>query len=373
MKPVKISELSKDQFKQIVSPWRASQETRLPVEQFRTGDLVFLQLMSTSHVCKITDDKIYVEGDAAFRDRVQQAYAKAPATMWFGSAEMKKPPSEEPTVKQQLKTDTTSAVTFRLPVQIYKSPRDPGKSASGTTADDMIYGDMTAAQIEQIPTVWSLFKVEGMNGLATASPDRFFQSFRDMAITLFSAGELKMNTLEMIAKFQKKEGGEYRNPVLTRNVRAHESTIAFTNTIITEVKRELKAKDGDVNALVLDDLMKRYKKADAKFRLPRFNNKLDIVSGLTIAINDTWAGEAKIVKYEKFGDFYKGVIKVTLYDHFGLDLPDVGPDPTTGEIKPYGALAGFRSWFILQHLDRFAYKPFITVMEMDYPFSGELK
>ncbi|UUI63318.1 DUF3289 family protein [Aeromonas salmonicida] len=27
----------------------------------------------------------------------------------------------------------------------------------------------------------------------------------------------------------------------------------------------------------------------------------------------------------------------------------------------------------MQHYDRFAYKPFVTVMEMDYPFSGEVQ
>ncbi|WP_264786857.1 DUF3289 family protein [Aeromonas caviae] len=39
-----------------------------------------------------------------------------------------------------------------------------------------------------------------------------------------------------------------------------------------------------------------------------------------------------------------------------------------------GSLAsGFRSWFVLQHYERFAYKPFLTVIELNYPFQGELK
>ncbi|MFP1748228.1 DUF3289 family protein [Lonsdalea quercina] len=40
--------------------------------------------------------------------------------------------------------------------------------------------------------------------------------------------------------------------------------------------------------------------------------------------------------------------------------------------KIYGMLLGFRSWFILQHMKQFGYKPFITVMEMDYPIKGTL-
>ncbi|MFP1728971.1 DUF3289 family protein [Lonsdalea quercina] len=35
-------------------------------------------------------------------------------------------------------------------------------------------------------------------------------------------------------------------------------------------------------------------------------------------------------------------------------------------------LLGFRSWFILQHMKQFGYKPFITVMDMDYPIKGTL-
>jgi len=55
-----------------------------------------------------------------------------------------------------------------------------------------------------------------------------------------------------------------------------------------------------------------------------------------------------------------------LYDHFGLDEPDVDNS------KSYDYLAGFRAWFMLQHLKRFAYKPFLTVIELEYDFSGKL-
>ncbi|MDX7686708.1 MULTISPECIES: DUF3289 family protein [Aeromonas] len=44
-----------------------------------------------------------------------------------------------------------------------------------------------------------------------------------------------------------------------------------------------------------------------------------------------------------------------------------------GRVKFYGLASGFRSWFVLQHYKRFAYKPFLTVIELSYPFQGELK
>ncbi|HHQ4444640.1 TPA: DUF3289 family protein [Aeromonas veronii] len=44
-----------------------------------------------------------------------------------------------------------------------------------------------------------------------------------------------------------------------------------------------------------------------------------------------------------------------------------------GRVKFYGLASGFRSWFVLQHYKRFAYKPFLTVIELSYPLQGELK
>lgn len=58
-------------------------------------------------------------------------------------------------------------------------------------------------------------------------------------------------------------------------------------------------------------------------------------------------------------------MRVRLYDHFGLDQPDVE--------KKFGYLAGFRAWFVLQHYNEYEgkYKPFTSVMEIDVPFEGE--
>jgi hypothetical protein len=87
---------------------------------------------------------------------------------------------------------------------------------------------------------------------------------------------------------------------------------------------------------------------------------------MTIATNDIWAWSVDITEYDFDGINYKGKYTITLYDHFGLDEPDVNYS------KRYGNLSGFRAWFILQHLKRFAYKPFITVIKLTKPFAGSL-
>lgn len=321
--------------------------------------------------CRVQGDTITVSGPPLFVQNIKAAFPHAKPTVWFGSAQKERPPQQCLSPVAQTKTDTTSATTYRVPVRIYKSSRAPGKNYDGTPAEDMQAGTMTADQIKKMPMYKGVLGDDMfIDDLEHTNPKTFFSSFRTMTV-LFATGDLKMNIFSMIAKFEKSEGGEYRNQALTNAVKAHDSTIKFSDTIIKDVKSKLSQIDGDINKLKLDELMWMYKKT-AGFRLPIFNTAWDKVEGLTIAINDVWAGRAEITKYDKFGKFYKGNIRVTLYDHFGLDYPDIGPDSTSGRTKPYGLLAGFRSWFVLQHYDKFAYKPFMTVIELDYPFQGEL-
>lgn len=59
-------------------------------------------------------------------------------------------------------------------------------------------------------------------------------------------------------------------------------------------------------------------------------------------------------------------MKVNIYDHFGLDKADV---------DKYWYQPGFGSWFALQHYDALnnKYKPFVTEIYIDVPFSGVIK
>lgn len=362
-----ITQLTRDEFKRILGPIAGSHED---------GSKVALGMQSdVFSCCKVEGDQITVRGTPKFEQAIKAAFANAKPTLWFGSAEKERPKVERPSPTLQPKTDTKSATTYRVPVLIYKSPRERGKKLGGGQADDMTYGTMTATEIKSMPFfLGKLGDDLNIKDLETMSPKPLFETFRKMAVGYFSSGELKMNTLAMIQHFEKSTGTDYRNPVLTNAVRIHPKTLAFSKTIVEEVITQTKQLDGEINQLDLSKLMDGYKARQAGFRLPMFNDYFkDLTNGETIAINDVWAGKAEITKYEKFGNFFKGTIRITLFDHFGLDAPDIGPDPTTGHIKPYGMLPGFRAWFILQHYDRFSYKPFVTVMEMDYPFSGEIQ
>ncbi|OSN01297.1 MULTISPECIES: DUF3289 family protein [Lonsdalea] len=367
----RLDELTPDEFTRILSPEKGS-----------ALDAKTVVLGSQEHACcSLNAGTLDINASRDFSNTVQNAYARAkvnaPAQKagWGFAPRPATPRTEpEPTLKVIEVTDTTSATRVDLPILVYETKHKPGLNADGTPAADMLYGDMTKEEITAIPTYMNthMFAVDDWT-VDFESPDFFFQKFREMTTILFSAGDLKFVILAMIAKFEKKEGGEFRHPDLTRAVRAHPGTQAFVNRLLKGVHRTIKKQQGEINQLPLDNWIPQYQEpGESTLRPPTFHSVSDIYGGLTITINDVWAAKAELVQYDKVGRFYTGKIRVTFYDHFGLDIPDVGPDPTNGSIKKYGMLLGFRSWFILQHLKTFGYKPFITVMEMDYPIKGAL-
>ena len=98
-------------------------------------------------------------------------------------------------------------------------------------------------------------------------------------------------------------------------------------------------------------------------REPVYNGVFNMINGYTFCLDSLWGNQIEVKSYNRTGNSYSGVLEFTLYDHFGLDAPDV---------EKFGFLAGFRAWYILQHFDRFngAYKPFVTVINFEVPFSG---
>jgi len=253
-------------------------------------------------------------------------------------------------------TFAVKVLAFTLPMLVAKSRRAPGLNADGTVAADMLFGDYSRRRIENIgfpfkvsQAVWNLDSVKATT---------LFQIFRNMARN-FSMGDLETNILAMIDRFEANTGGTYSNPKLTDAVRRHASTGRFIDDIRNQLAVALNKHQGDISKF----------SAPRELRLsgqPHFSEPIDIITGLTIAINDTWAYDVVLEEYRLVGDrCYSGKFKVILWDHFGLDEPDVDGS------KPYAIEPGFRAWFILQHLTRLGYKPFLTEIVLDgYEFHG---
>ncbi len=98
----------------------------------------------------------------------------------------------------------------------------------------------------------------------------------------------------------------------------------------------------------------------------QFNSGADLFEGQRIAINDIWATDVEITDYKIEGEEYTIKYNVILWDHFGLNKPD---------LEKWFNLIGraraiFASWFTLQHLR--GYKPFVTKIQFSREFSGVL-
>lgn len=222
-------------------------------------------------------------------------------------------------------------------------------------ADDMKSGDMTKEEIKKIHRMFSV------NIDETAAT--LFADLRLMATTIFLTGKLENVGLQMIDKFERNEDGTFKSDTLNQAVGQHASTNRFVAQIKAQLQSALKKHNGDPCVII--------KNTDiALVGNPRFNSYGDtFFGGLTFLINDVWAYSVELTNYKKkkigANIFYQGKFILHLFDHFGLDTPDVQ--------KAYVYGAGFRSWFILQHLNTMGYKPFITQVDLEHTFSGNIK
>ena len=149
------------------------------------------------------------------------------------------------------------------------------------------------------------------------------------------------------------------------------STQKYINDIKGEVIRRLKNNGGNIYDLEFTEEGNQsgksiYNWAQKNVSYPRFHENSDIIHGLTICVNDTWGNTVEVKDYNFDGEHFSGTLHFCIYDHFGLDQPDVE--------KTYVNLAGFRAWYVLQHYDYFngSFVPFVTLMEFDVPFESDI-
>ena len=174
----------------------------------------------------------------------------------------------------------------------------------------------------------------------------------------------------MIDKFFGKEGGIFEDAALTASIAANASTRRYCDLVEDYIAEHLKTNKsligleqrapefGDAETL-------RNARVSKGFWTPLYpyNREGNLLAGRTLALNDIWATEIILMSFTKTGNNYEGSYKVTLWDHFGIDAPDMD------KFFSYGA--GFRAWFLLQHLH--GYKPFLTKITFNCTFKGNLQ
>ena len=272
------------------------------------------------------------------------------------------------------------------PIELSRSRQRPGFYSRTTKsysdiADDMTFSDYTVDQYKKInlftmmdaspavpPAITPFGPMPGKPaGLLHQSDTELFEVMESMCTTLFSTAPLETVVRSIVRKF--KDKGPIRTAV--KNTRAD----AFTDPVLTKAAldhqsmKDFVAKAKDLSVQTIRDASGDINKAKAFTISPQpiFHDKSDIVNGLTIIINDTWAYDVDLIDYHLVdAKKFKGKIKITVYDHFGLDEPDLDANL----FKPYGMVDGFRAWFILQHLRGCI--PFWTVIETEAEIEGSL-
>lgn len=257
---------------------------------------------------------------------------------------------------------TTSAYILAYPFLFHKY-REKGKNVAGTgIADDMCYGDGETVTDHfrynrtEIESLGALMQLTLQFDIPT-----LWAAFRGMVANLFSVGELERVALAMVARFEKNTGGEFSDPVLTKHIMKHSSTVGFIQKVEDGIRRRLKESGG--NPVILFNPTVHRTPND--YGRPIFGTISDtFAGGLTICWNDTWAYEISIEQFDRINDDYLLTYKISLFDHFGLDITDLAGHPL------HYSLAGFRAWFALQHIH--SYRPFITTATIARSITGHL-
>ncbi len=241
--------------------------------------------------------------------------------------------------------------------------------------------------------IYSRKEIEKLGNLMTTtlnkSEDSLWLDFRLMKEPMVW-GDLNDVLDQMIAKFKKNEGGIFENDKLTERIKYDPRTRNYCryieNYIAEKIKQETlnnvidiedkepyfgeTAKDINDKRVYKDKIKgnkitsKKYNNAPVAVTRPSFpyETLFNLVEGSTLALNDIWATEVILKELKNDGEDYTVKYQVTLWDHFGLNISDME------KFFYYGA--GFRAWFVLQHL--YGYKPFVTKITFEKEFKGNI-
>ena len=277
--------------------------------------------------------------------------------------------------------------------------------------EDFKYADKTKEELKNMDWInWTDF--------CLVDEKDYKYSWVDLA-ELTSMGDMEDVAKDMINHFISGLGSDYRNDVLTKNVDKHENTQAYVAVVRDCFEALIKEQNGELEALKYDKeryidesdmkeerILTKNTNAQAKRRkeslmVTKLNGIIDEfsplendggvlgrisihnpakppvyddkLSGLGFCVDSLYGNRIEVSSYEFDGRKYKYTLHFVMYDIFGLDDKDI--EQRRIAFMPFGVLAGFRSWYILQHYNKYdgKYKPFVSYMEFDRTFEGEIK
>lgn len=263
------------------------------------------------------------------------------------------------------------------------------ENATEEIREDMLYNHWSKEKImEKVPTIDDEMFVKDGNEVSVADRKA---SLVSMTTTWFANGTFEPIITDMINHFMREKNDNfdgtcdgydlYFNSNLTEEIKKHTESKTFIRKNKTVLKKCLENNDGSISNLKYDpslrfnvsqrDLHEFVKEAqDDEIELPLFD---DLFKGFKICVDSLQGAKIEVLSYNLDGNSYSGKMKFTYYDHFGLDVADL---TKSGFQSIVNDMKGFKNWFILQHYNNLNVdkhpKPFVTVMEIEESFSGEI-
>jgi len=193
--------------------------------------------------------------------------------------------------------------------------------------------------------------------------DILFDEFRDLSTIFSFTGPYRDLIKKLITHMQIGNGKLFSSHLLdsaykeqiVNDSSENSSLLIIKNTLTKFINWELGQYDSENKH--------QFTRNMAKMILPKFNRWVDRINSLTISVHDVWATHITLKSLVIKGNHYSAVIHYHAQDHFGLDYKDV--------LHPiYRQFRIFRLWFVLQHYNKFSFKPFITEMNATITITG---
>lgn len=265
-------------------------------------------------------------------------------------------------------------VKAQYPVLIFETQNQ----MDDLNAPDMVHGDESRQKIESygfMRPFLNEMRYSPSQGHDVVSEDQFtlpveshFERMRDLGsgLSFSMLGDTAQIFDDMVDKFQRNEGGYFRNLALDKELQQHKTTKNFHATLMNCLSLNIQ------NGILAADITSKtssFMASSSGAGLPKFEIGFNtLLDGTVLTVHDIWSMRVYAEKLEYKGDKIRGRFQYEIQDHFGLDTADVNhPIPNLNN-KPYEVLEGFRSWYLLQHFGGYNYQPFVTQIYFNMVF-----
>ncbi|WNN47714.1 DUF3289 family protein [Siccibacter colletis] len=273
---------------------------------------------------------------------------------------------------------------FNFPVTLFKTQN----RVDDYSANDMRYGDLSEAVLRRdlmldyisdsvdpysltrrssFDTPQSMFCCNNRPQDKTLTlrqcSDILFNEFRKRSREFSIYGPYRHMIIKMIDHMQNGNGKPFSDMYLDSALHEHITSDRSTNSSLLHIKSAINDCINWKNKSLPRERIIDLTNAIQKSKLPKFDRFQDNFNGMGLTIHDTWATEILLDSLVIDNYYYRAKISYYVQDHFGLDSTDILR-------KKFNQFLLFRIWFVLQHYNKFAFKPFMTNMKATVEIDG---